>query len=64
MCPGAKDYKSVTTDGVKRKKQKRLLLVNIKELYVEFRKKITIIREIITQKYTFSPACFVSACFN
>ena len=39
MCPGAKEYKSVTIDGVKRKKQKRLLLVNIKELYVEFRKK-------------------------
>ena len=33
MCPGAKEYKSVTTDGVKRKKQKRLLFVNIKELY-------------------------------
>ena len=39
MCPGAKEYKSVTIDGVKKKKQKRLLLVNIKELYVEFRKK-------------------------
>ena len=36
MCPGAKEYKSVTTDGVKRKKQNRLLLVNIKELYLEF----------------------------
>ena len=41
MCPGAKQYKSksVTIDGVKRKKQKRLLLVNMKELYLEFRKK-------------------------
>ena len=39
MCPEAKEYKSVTTDGVKRKKQKRLLLLNIKELYIEFRKK-------------------------
>ena len=39
MCPGAKEYKSVTTDSVKRKKQKRLLLVNIKELYLEFWKK-------------------------
>ena len=29
----------MTTDGVKRKKQKRILLVNIKELYVQFRKK-------------------------
>ena len=36
MCPGAKEYKSVTPDSVKRKKQKRLLLVNIKELYLEF----------------------------
>ena len=36
MCPWAKEYKSVTTDSVKRKKQKRLLLVNIKELYLEF----------------------------
>ena len=39
MCPGAKEYKSVTTDGVKRKKQKRILLLKIKELYIEFRKK-------------------------
>ena len=39
MCPEAKEYKSMTTDGVKRKKLKRLLLVNIKELYLEFRKK-------------------------
>ena len=39
MCPWAKEYKSVTTDSVKRKKQKRLLLVNIKELYLEFWKK-------------------------
>ena len=38
-CPGAKEYKSVTIDGVKRKKQKRLLLVNMKELYLEFQKK-------------------------
>ena len=29
----------MTIDGVKRKKQKGLLLVNIKERYVQFRKK-------------------------
>ena len=38
MCPGAKEYQSVTIDCVNRKKQKGLLLVNIKELYLEFRK--------------------------
>ena len=36
--PGPKEYKSVTLDGVKRKKQKKLLLLN-KELYLEFQKK-------------------------
>ena len=38
MCPGAKEYQSVTIDCVNRKKQKGLLLVNIKELYLGFRK--------------------------
>ena len=32
MFPRANEYKSVTIHGVKRKKQKRLLLVNMKEL--------------------------------
>ena len=36
MCPATKENKSVTIDGVKRKKQKTLLLVNIMELYLEF----------------------------
>ena len=39
MCPRAKEYKSVTIHGVKRKKQEILLLVNMKELYLEFWKK-------------------------
>ena len=39
ICPRTKENKSVTIDGVKKKKQKRLLLVNMKELYLEFRKK-------------------------
>ena len=37
--PGPKEYKYVTLDGIKRKKQKKLLLLNNKELYLEFQKK-------------------------
>ena len=33
---GAKEYKSMTIHCVKTKKQKRLHLVNMKELYLEF----------------------------
>ena len=36
---GKKDFVTVQTDQVKVKKQKRMLLVNLKELYLEFKKK-------------------------
>ena len=39
MCPGAKDYVSVRIDGIKQQKQKRLLLVNLNELYTQFKEK-------------------------
>jgi hypothetical protein len=39
MCPGKKDFVSVKVGGVRVQQQKRLLLVNLKELYIEFRKK-------------------------
>lgn len=39
MCPGKKDYVSVRLDGIKLQKQKRLLLCNLKELYVAYRNK-------------------------
>ena len=38
MCAGKKEYVSVKVDGVKIQKQKRLLLVNLKEMYERFRK--------------------------
>jgi len=38
MCAGKKEYVSVKVDGVKIQKQKRLLLVNLKEMYEHFRK--------------------------
>ena len=37
-CPGIKDFVSVTKDSVKMKHQKRLLLLNIKLLFLEFKK--------------------------
>ena len=37
-CPGMKDFVSVTKDSVKTKHQKCLLLLNIKELFLEFKK--------------------------
>ena len=36
MCPGKKEYVSVRIDGKREQKQKRLLLVNLKELHLEF----------------------------
>lgn len=36
MCPGKKEFVSVKVDGVKQHIQKRLLLVNLKELHLEF----------------------------
>ena len=37
MCPGKKDFMSVRMDGARVLKQKRLLLINLKELYVQFK---------------------------
>ena len=36
-CPGIKDFVSVTKDSVTTKHQKRLLLLNIKQLFLEFK---------------------------
>ena len=36
-CPGMKDFVSVTKDSVKTKYQKRLLLLNITQLFLEFK---------------------------
>lgn len=37
MCPGQKDFVSVKkADGSREQKQKRLLLINLKELYIDF----------------------------
>ena len=38
LCPGKKDFVSVHINGVKVHKQKRLILVRMKELYLEFKK--------------------------
>ena len=38
MCPGKKEYISIKIEGHKEHKQKRLLLVNLKELHLEFLK--------------------------
>ena len=43
MCPGKKEFFSVKIDGVKQHMQKRLLLINLKEFHLEF-KKATIIK--------------------
>ena len=50
-CPGMKDFVSVTKDSVKMKHQKRSLLLNIKELFLEF------IKEYPTVKTGFSNFC-------
>ena len=39
MCPGKKDYVSIKINVEKIKKQERLLLVRLKELYIEFKKR-------------------------
>jgi hypothetical protein len=39
LCPGKKDFVTVKIDGQRVQKQKRLLLANLKELYVLFREK-------------------------
>ena len=38
MCPGKKEFVSVKIDGKKTHMQKRLLLINLKELYLQFSK--------------------------
>ena len=38
ICPGKKDYVSVKVNGMKEQRQKRLLLVNVKELHIEYLK--------------------------
>ena len=37
-CPGMKDFVSVTKDSIKTKHQKFFLLLNIKQLFLEFKK--------------------------
>ena len=44
MCFDAKEFKSVKVNGVKVQKQKKLLLLNIKELFQEFQKKYPLIK--------------------
>ena len=39
MCPGKKEYVSVNIDGEKTHFQKRLLLINLKELHIEISKR-------------------------
>ena len=39
MCPGKKEFVSVYIDGKKEHKQKRLLLINLNELHIQFREK-------------------------
>ncbi|XP_065657343.1 uncharacterized protein LOC136082333 [Hydra vulgaris] len=39
VCPGKKEFVSVKVDSKKQHIQKRLLLVNMKELHIEFKKK-------------------------
>ena len=50
-CPGMKDFVSVIKESVEMKHQKRLLLLNIKELFLEFKK------EYPTVKIRFSKCC-------
>ena len=38
MCPGKKDFVTVRSSGNRTQMQKRLLLFNLKELYIEFAK--------------------------
>ena len=37
MCPGQKEYVTIRVDGQKIQKQKRLLLINLKEMYEQFK---------------------------
>lgn len=39
ICPGLRDYKMVDDEGKKQAKQRRLILMNLKELFVEFKRK-------------------------
>ena len=39
MCPGKKEFVSVKINGHKEHKQKRLLLLNLKELHIEYKNK-------------------------
>ena len=39
LCPGKKDYITTVVNGKKVQVQKRLLLVNLNELYSEFKKR-------------------------
>ena len=39
MCPGQKEFLSIRIDGERVHKQKRLLLLNLKEMHVEFKKR-------------------------
>ena len=50
-CPGKKDFVTMKEDGEKVHKQKQLLLVNLKELYVEYKSKYP------TDKVGFSKFC-------
>ena len=38
MCPGKKDYVSIKENNIKVHKQKRLLLINLRELYANYKK--------------------------
>ena len=61
MCPGAKESKLIYIDGVKIKKQKRLLLLNIRELYNEFKKKYPNAKVGLSKFFELRPKWIVTA---
>ena len=61
MCPGAKEYKSVKINNIKVRKQKLLLLLNIKELYEEFKKKHPSVKIGLSKFFDLRPKWVVTA---
>ena len=61
FCPGVKEYKMINVNGEKTGKPRRLLLLNLKEAYVRFKKQISTIKIGFSKICSFRPNWVITA---
>src|SRR6202020_2644935 len=62
LCTGKKEYVSLKIDGLRLQKQKRLLLGNLKEIYILFKSKYKSLTPALADSEMKSPISFSKFC--